>query len=495
MSPHVFNEWRANNDIPALFKFLHGILPGFEEWFKTLPFDSQVALRIVPTGALFRGDSPKVAFEYSNEDPGQRIIECFDGNINDANSFWEARKARVKTYGEFVPYFKWVRARFGRERFFVFDKINNQRTDTFQFTRWECVDTANASSSAILLHDFEVLKLGQVEIGERTLIGKRNLDFANLDYLTISGKFHGSYMVTVNYSSCRSLHINRAELAFITFYQCAMENFDCNESRLQDIRFEKVTILDFRLRDSYVNGISFDKSIINPNIENCDLRRVSFSPLKGSAPSQTSTTYRLFRSAFQSKGQRQEASEAYFRERIYERKSYFHPYLEHRGLFPPMFYSGRIRSVVDSWREGKLQGQSLRQGILKALFSRLKLWSRPRYILRMLRFRIRWAISMFECLIWGYGERPFRIFILALSSIAVYALLYHVSSWPNPVHRTTSLGWSDSFYFSTVTFTTLGYGDIVPKTVILKWLCASEAVLGAFTIGLVVAGFSNKSRY
>jgi uncharacterized protein YjbI with pentapeptide repeats len=495
MPPHVFNEWRANNDIPALFKFLHGILPGFEEWTKSLPFDSRVMLRIVPTGALFRGDSPKVAFEYSNEDPSQRTNECFDGDIDDAKSFWETRKIKTKIYGEFMPYFKWAQTKFGRKRFFIFDKLNDQQTDTFQFTRWERPNAPNARSSAFLLNHFRVLDLGQVEIGDQVLIGKRNLDFANLDYLTISGTFHGSYQVDINFSSCRELLIRGAELAFITFYQCAMQKFTCSQSRLQDIRFEKVTIFDFRLRDSYVNGISFDKSIISPNIENCDLRRVSFSPLRGAAPYQTATTYRLFRSAFQAKGQRQEASEAYFRERIYERKSDFHPYIENRKLFPPMFYNGRIRSVVDSWRDGKLQGQSLRQGILKALFSRLKLWSRPKYILRMLGFRIRWAISMFQYLIWGYGERPFRIFILALSSIAVYALLYHGSAWPNPDHVTKSLGWIDSFYFSTVTFTTLGYGDIVPKTVVLKCLCASEAALGAFTIGLVVAGFSNKGRY
>ena len=52
-----------------------------------------------------------------------------------------------------------------------------------------------------------------------------------------------------------------------------------------------------------------------------------------------------------------------------------------------------------------------------------------------------------------------------------------------------------SFYFSIVTFTTLGYGDILPITDRLKLICASEALFGAFLMGMVVAGFSNKSRY
>nr|WP_229511042.1 ion channel [Massilia sp. CFBP 13721] len=50
-------------------------------------------------------------------------------------------------------------------------------------------------------------------------------------------------------------------------------------------------------------------------------------------------------------------------------------------------------------------------------------------------------------------------------------------------------------YFSMVTFSTLGYGDILPKTSLARLLCGSEALLGAFTMGLVVAGFSNRNRY
>jgi len=50
----------------------------------------------------------------------------------------------------------------------------------------------------------------------------------------------------------------------------------------------------------------------------------------------------------------------------------------------------------------------------------------------------------------------------------------------------------DYIYFSIITFTTLGYGDILPKTTLLRLICGSEAFLGAFMMGLIVAGFSNK---
>ena len=53
----------------------------------------------------------------------------------------------------------------------------------------------------------------------------------------------------------------------------------------------------------------------------------------------------------------------------------------------------------------------------------------------------------------------------------------------------------NAVYFSVITFTTVGFGDILPKTPDLKLIYASEALFGCFTMGLVVAGFSNKSRY
>ncbi|MBD8634962.1 ion channel [Stenotrophomonas sp. CFBP 13725] len=37
---------------------------------------------------------------------------------------------------------------------------------------------------------------------------------------------------------------------------------------------------------------------------------------------------------------------------------------------------------------------------------------------------------------------------------------------------------TDAFYFSTATFTTLGFGDILPKTPEAKWIVAMEAILG-----------------
>lgn len=53
----------------------------------------------------------------------------------------------------------------------------------------------------------------------------------------------------------------------------------------------------------------------------------------------------------------------------------------------------------------------------------------------------------------------------------------------NPVHRRTALS-----YFSFVTLTTAGYGDITPATSLTRVLAALEAVLGQFYLAVLVAG-------
>lgn len=83
---------------------------------------------------------------------------------------------------------------------------------------------------------------------------------------------------------------------------------------------------------------------------------------------------------------------------------------------------------------------------------------------------------------------PFQVFIIYLSVIFVSGFLY--SFVPGVFKDTVNL--LDGFYFSVVTITTLGYGDLTPISNFGKVLAAAEALLGVILIGLFLLSVGNE---
>ena len=91
-----------------------------------------------------------------------------------------------------------------------------------------------------------------------------------------------------------------------------------------------------------------------------------------------------------------------------------------------------------------------------------------------------WAIC-------GYGERPMRTFMTFLAIIFGFAGFYVADGGPNPDNN----NFPAALYFSVVTFTSLGYGDISPVG-FSRFLAAGEALLGVFMISLFVVVFCRR---
>ena len=496
MQPHDCNEWRAQNDLPKLFDFLKELLPGFDTWLNELPFDMDVTLRVVPTGEIFKGEK-KVIIKREGDFPSTIAIECREGTAEDAKQWWKLRQRDIEILGEIEPYFKWAKRKLGRKRFFIWDKANRQISD--KFIRGSCsgLNVNGCVTQAHLFRDFTLLKMGQVRLDRLSSIGGKNLDFCDLDFLTITGDMHGygSTWKTISYSSFRDLSFECANVYFYTFHECWIDKLFIKSSKLQDFYFEQTDVNELRLENSYIYKIGFKGSSITPFIQNTELREVDFQPNKRASPSQIATTYRMFRAAYQSNGLRQEASECYYKERVFERKSYFHPYTIGAKKFQGIFNGGRLSTVLDLYKRGIYQISDLPSAMGKTLISKIKMHTFPKFLIPLLKYRLKWLMSAFEYVLWGYGERPSRIILVALAIISTYAGIYSVVDWLDDKGSQYQLSLLDSAYFSVVTFTTLGYGDITPKTQLLKLLAVSEALLGAFTMGLIVAGFSNRSRY
>lgn len=492
MPSQNFNEWRATNDLPLLFAYFETKLPGFSKWLDTLPISREMALRVVPTGDLFHGNEVKTLIERRREYTDSNRIEIFDSTTQDAKTYWENRGEQAIVLGKFEPYLIWAKKTLGEARFIVSDALNSGRSDSFVFGLWSG-SSPGVLPRAHLFKEFEVLKLGNSLLNGFIDFGNRNLDFTDLDFLQVRDAQFASAWANISFSSCREISICNSRIAFIRFRECVASDFSVEASTLQDIFFEESDVNDLRVTNAKIYRMGFDKSRVTPYITNSDIREFRFCPPPNTPASAIATTYRLLRSAYQSTGMRRESADSYYHERIFERKSYFKPYLnyENRNLFPQMHYDGSIFQVFRMRRIGTLPKKDLIKALRLAFGARLKLWFQPKSFVNLARFKLKWLASVLEYLLWGYGERPFRIALVAGLVIGTYATAYRFMSWPGR----PSLDWVDSLYFSVVTFTTLGYGDIAPLTTALKIVTASEALFGAFFIGLVVAGFSNRARY
>ncbi len=94
----------------------------------------------------------------------------------------------------------------------------------------------------------------------------------------------------------------------------------------------------------------------------------------------------------------------------------------------------------------------------------------------------------------GYGEKPYRIILSAFLTILTFAALYFSF---NTVERCGDhayiLKWFDYVYYSAITFTTVGYGDFIPRAHMgARLLAALEAFSGVFVTGLFIFTLARK---
>lgn len=86
--------------------------------------------------------------------------------------------------------------------------------------------------------------------------------------------------------------------------------------------------------------------------------------------------------------------------------------------------------------------------------------------------------------LWTVTGRPYVYASLYLALIPAYALVFTYIRGMSLEHsKTTESIWSN-LYYSVVTITTLGYGDILPKNVQTQTVVATEVLFGVLLVGL-----------
>ena len=108
----------------------------------------------------------------------------------------------------------------------------------------------------------------------------------------------------------------------------------------------------------------------------------------------------------------------------------------------------------------------------------------------------RYFPSLLMDLLSGYTEKPNRVIVSSVLIIFFFALAYFCldAAQPTLAPATGRLGLMDAIYFSLITFTTVGFGDLVPRAaMIYRSLVCVEAFSGPFMIGLYI--FTLTRRY
>ncbi len=98
---------------------------------------------------------------------------------------------------------------------------------------------------------------------------------------------------------------------------------------------------------------------------------------------------------------------------------------------------------------------------------------------------------------WGlidHGRSLGKVTLYACIIATLYGLIYTLDlrlSWGMMDYSNSANSWFTPFYYSMVTYTTLGYGDVTAENIFGEVLVISEVVLGYFTLGLLLAILAN----
>lgn len=171
------------------------------------------------------------------------------------------------------------------------------------------------------------------------------------------------------------------------------------------------------------------------------------------------------------------------------------------GLFNPTFTNSEVGNV-EVKHEGLIYdnhfektyrslAKSAKEADNKELFKQMKISELD--FIRKKKSRLKKLAMTADKYFWEYGQEPKRLIFITLLSFFLFGLYY--SFFPDNFKGMELTGqpyWKVFFntqYYSVVTFTTLGYGDLSPIGFV-KIFAACEALLGAITLGFLVAGLS-----
>jgi len=76
-----------------------------------------------------------------------------------------------------------------------------------------------------------------------------------------------------------------------------------------------------------------------------------------------------------------------------------------------------------------------------------------------------------------YFDEPHEKLYFNIILIIIFGIIYKILYIIDKKSFSTELSWFDSFYFSSITNFTLGYGDIIPKSIVAKTFVVMHSMI------------------
>jgi len=487
-SPEAFNDWRRKHDIPKLISFFNEVLPNFEEWQSQFSVTDDLILLSDQTSEFFIGTGKHIFYKYFNpwhwsKTPENKVEPLYD--FQSAKEWAERNNKDIKgdkficdPHAEFIPYFDWLKKEKGTEKFSVKSNVDTSaQVDDFIYNHW--TGPPSKSYKAEIFGRYNALKLGNDQITGNMIRGK-NLDFTNLDGLTIHGKrMMGTTFSKIRYASCRELNLVDLDMPFVEFERCHMRDIQIINCEMQDLHFIKNQGNIHRIHDSRLTKLVFDSCcpiVSSTDIKRADMPNFEFINHKKLKNDDKSTFYSKMRRAAQDFGYVHQAQECYYLERKY--KMFFMTNLQNtRECIDLCSNNFFLRFKKNGFRIHK----TLRS-LIRCIRKQLRAFGRWKVTKAYFSARTKALFDWIDFLGWGFGEKPLRLIFWGLVDVIVFAAVYDVTNLKED--------FSTAIVHSTFVFTTLGYGQLELSSIV-----ALQALSGVVLTGLFLSSLVNKVKY
>lgn len=443
MSPDNFNSWRREFDYPRIIAFFKENLTYFIDWLEEPFVEEQLLIDFGP--ALFLKENNDIKIYSLKFKDGRYETKVIGDDYSIGDIIFD--NVCIIDKKIVVPFLKWVKS---------FDKIVDEKISQ----QFHMCSHSRINRSVFLFDKLELVDVGNVKLSSFYSVGKRELQFLNLDDL-IFDNVNVSSIIQLWYCSAINLKII-GDFNRIDAYKTMFSDFLGTRARalkLLDGNYQKWTFkdcnLDFKATNSNIFKWKVEGNQFQCSLEHSDLESCQF--IESESKSKDSNTgasrfHRKIKLLYSRVGDNLKAGQHFYKEKQFEQKSL---------LRPQYHYFDKVRSEKNTFKKWGIYFCSY----LKSLN------------------------LLFQNLLWGFGEKPVRVFIWATFVIIMSAFLFYY----HPLSKTHD-NIVNSFYFSVVSFTTLGYGEITQNNTFLKLYAALEALIGLSIMALAVAGFSSKSK-